>query len=293
MSLPPWLERLRGTVAAVVALAQAEQLTFLAAAIAYYAFVSLVPLVVLAVAIAAVVGGEAFADDVVAIVGDTLTPASQDVLRSALTASDGRSSATVVGLAFVIWSGLKVFRALDRGFSAVYGNGLEEGLVAQLSDAALALAAVGLAAVAAATVVAIVGLVPLPFGQFIAPLLSLGALAFAFYPLYYLFPDVTDMDWREALPGAIFAAVAWTVMGLVFGIYANQAAATNLYGFFGAILLLTTWLYLGALVLLVGAALNAALAGRTGHLDTELSADVDRHLQTAGLRQDEPTENDV
>ncbi|WP_435359702.1 YihY/virulence factor BrkB family protein [Haloarchaeobius sp. DFWS5] len=288
----PRFQQLKGTALAVVAITRGEQLTFLAAAIAYYAFVSLIPLAILTIAVATAIGGEAFAQDVSAMLGETLTPASQDVLASALSGGQGRASATFVGLLFLVWSGLKVFRALDRGFSAVYGTTHEEGFVEGVKEAVMALAAVGLAGLVAAGLIALIGLVDLPAGSIVGPALSILALAIAFFPLYYLFPDV-HIGWREAAPGAIFAAVAWTVMGVGFGIYAERAAATNVYGFFGAVLLLVSWLYLGAMVLLLGAALNATLGARTEKFDPELAADVDRHLQSAGIRQDEPTEDDA
>nr|WP_303647589.1 YihY/virulence factor BrkB family protein [Haloarchaeobius amylolyticus] len=290
--MPPRLQRAKSVLLAVVALARDEQLTFLSAAIAYYAFVSLVPLVLLAVAVATSLGGEALATAVAEAAGDVLTPASQDVLTDVLTATEGRSATTVVGLVVLLWSGLKVFRGMDQAFSEVYGNGNGDSIVDQLTDAALGLAAVGAAALVALAAITVVQLVDLPFEELLGAVFSLLALAFAFYPLYYLFPDET-VEWREAVPGALFAATGWTVMSVAFNLYAGYAGATSLYGFFGAILLLVTWLYLGALVLLLGAALNAVLAGRTTNLDPDLSATVDRHLQSAGLRQEEATEDDV
>ncbi|MCT9094534.1 YihY/virulence factor BrkB family protein [Haloarchaeobius sp. HME9146] len=291
-SLPPRLQRAKSVTLAVVSLAQAEQLTFLAAAIAYYAFVSLIPLVLLAIAVATSVGGEALAAQVAEAASNVLTPASQDVLRDVLTATEGRSATTVVGLGVLIWSSLKVFRGMDQAFSEVYGNGNGNSFVDELTDAAVGLAAVGAAAFIAVAAITVVQVVDFPFESVVGPVVSLLALAFAFYPLYYLFPD-EDVRWREAVPGALFAAAGWTVMGVIFNLYAGYAGATSLYGFFGAILLLVTWLYLGAMMLLLGTALNAVLAGQTANLNPDLSAAVDRHLQTAGLRQEEPTEDDA
>ena len=62
----------------IIATRDAE-VSFLAAAVAYYAFVSLVPLLLLALAVATTVGGEAFARDVVDEAGSFLTPSGQDV----------------------------------------------------------------------------------------------------------------------------------------------------------------------------------------------------------------------
>jgi YihY family inner membrane protein len=286
VSLPPTVKRLVSLVVAVVAIARDEQLTFLAAAIAYYAFVSLFPLALLTVAVATAVGGEELASEVVAMAGETLTPASQEVLRNALVGGEGRGGATIVGLVVLLWSALKVFRAIDRSFSAVYGHGLEEPLAEQLVEAGIGLAAVGLAGTVAVGVTVAVSLLDLPYGSTVGALVTIGALGLVFFPLYYIFPHA-EVTVREAVPGSAFAALSWTVLSIVFSVYAARyAAGYAVYGVVGGILLLVTWLYLGAIVLLVGASLNAVLAGR--NLATaELDATLDRHLQSAGLRQNE------
>ena len=284
------LQQAKALVAAVVAIARDEQLTFLAAAIAYYAFVSLFPLAILAVAVATAVGGSMLAETVVSSLSEILTPAGQEVLEEALVTGRGRGGATVVGLVVLVWTALKVFRAIDRSFSAVYGEGLSKPLSDQLAGAGVALAAVGFAGVIASVVAIAVNLIDLPYNSLVGGIVSMLALALIFFPMYYLFPG-TEMEFHEAIPGSLFAAVSWTVLSILFSIYASYAGAYAVYGVVGGVLLLVTWLYVGALVLLVGAALNAALSGRMLAVDTDLAADVDRHLQSAGLRQDEPTGN--
>ena len=77
----------------------------------------------------------------------------------------------------------------------------------------------------------------------------------------------------DALPGAAFSAVVWTLSALLFRVYAATSDSVELYGVVGAILLVLTWFYLGGLTLLFGAILNAVLAGRVdadeGWLPTE------------------------
>ncbi|WP_440988583.1 YihY/virulence factor BrkB family protein [Haloarchaeobius baliensis] len=290
MSIPSAVKRVASLVAAVVAIARDEQLTFLAAAIAYYAFVSLFPLALLVVAVATAIGGETLATRIVEMASETLTPSSQELLRDALVASEGRGGATIVGLVVLVWSALKVFRAIDRSFSAVYGRGLEEPFADQLVDAGIGLAAVGLAGAVAAGVALVVSLLDLPYGGLVGAVVTVFALGLVFFPLYYIFPHA-DVTVAEALPGSAFAALSWTVLSVVFSVYATRyATGYAVYGVVGGILLLVTWLYFGALVLLVGASLNAVLAGRSLATD-ELEAALDRHLQTAGLRQDEATRN--
>jgi YihY family inner membrane protein len=277
-----------GFVRTVIDAVQRIDATFVAASLAYYAFVSLIPLLALVVVVATVVGGEALSAGVLVLVGDLLTPAAQSDLLSAFQSDTGRGGVTVVGVVLTTWGALKLFRGLDRAFGKVYGT-TPGGLVAQLKDALLVLVSVG-AGVAGVTVVGgVVAFLPLPGARFVAPLSLLLALVAAFFPLYYVFPDA-EVTARQALPGTVFAAVCWTLLGVGFGIYATVAGSSAVYGLLGGILLLVTWFYLGGVVLLVGAVVNAVLAGWSFDDDeNEETPPPDRQVQHPSDRHDGTT----
>lgn len=252
----------RRVLGRVIAQSRKEDVTLLAAAVAYYAFVSLVPLLLLAVAVGSYVGGEPVARSVVQEVSGFLTPTGQDLIVEALTDAEGRVEASLVGILLLLWSGLKAFRALDRAFSRVYGVRTVDSLVAQLSDAVLVLGTLGLAAVAVVVLgAAVPSLAWVPYSTLLGQVALVVALPGAFLPLYVLIPDV-DVSVREGLPGAVFAGLTWTVLTVGFQVYATAGAGVSVYGLLGAALLLVTWLYLAAIVIMVGAVLNAVLAGR-------------------------------
>jgi uncharacterized BrkB/YihY/UPF0761 family membrane protein len=75
---------------------------------------------------------------------------------------------------------------------------------------------------------------------------------------------VADVSWRQVLPGAITAAVAWMgLLALGSWLVARQLAnASALYGFFAIVIGLLSWIYLGARVTLLSAELNVVLARR-------------------------------
>lgn len=246
---------------AVYRLGEETQISFLAAAIAYYAFVSMIPLVVVGVVVASVLGGDALADQVVGAAAGILTSDGEELLRSAMMARTGLGGVTVAGLAVLLWGSLKAFRALDLAFSLVYGTRPATSIVGSIKDALVALTAVGAGVGAVIVVGAAVALLPgqLPGGLGAVALFL--TLVVVFLPLYYLFPDA-DFAVREVVAGAALAALGWTVLGSVFHLYATYVSGASVYGLLGAVLLVLTWLYLGALLLLVGAALNAV---RSGH----------------------------
>ncbi len=245
---------------AVFARVREADVPFLAAGIAYFGFVSLPSLVLLAVVAASTLGGQQLVDAVVGTVSDVLTPSAQSVLEEALTTAGGRGTATVVGTVVLLWSGLRLFRGLDQAFGEVYQESRERPLTAQFRDAVLVLGVVGLAvlsmALAGAAVTALSGV------QFVG-LLSTAALLVGlfvvFLPLYVVFPGDAE-DLRGAVPGTVLATVGWTVLESTFRIYAVRAASSPVYGVLGGALLLVTWLYFAAVVLLVGASLNATLS---------------------------------
>jgi membrane protein len=49
----------------------------------------------------------------------------------------------------------------------------------------------------------------------------------------------------------------------VFQIYVSFSQPSQLYGVIGGVILFITWLYLGSVVILLGAATNIILSGRT------------------------------
>ena len=251
-----------GVAKTVLAEARDEQITFLSAAVAYYAFVSIVPLVLLGVAVSTAVGGAEFADTVVGWVDQFLTPSGQEAIRDALTNARGRTGATAVSILLLAWSGLKLFRGLDVAFSHIYGVKASEPFLRQLLDALVVLLAIPFAFAASLLVAVVVPVLGLfPFVNVASTVTLVVTLTLVFFPTYYVFPDV-ELTVREALPGAAFAAVGWTVLAQAFRVYATNVGSFEVYGLLGAALLLVTWLYFSGIIITVGAVLNAVLAGR-------------------------------
>ncbi|MFW6384362.1 MAG: YihY/virulence factor BrkB family protein [Halodesulfurarchaeum sp.] len=253
-------QSLRGLAVAVISAVRNQQVSFLAAAVAYYAFVSAVPLALLGLAIGQVFG-DAWIDLLLARSDQFLTPAATDILARSVADSAARGGATLIGALVLLWSGSRVFRGLKVAFSQVYGTTGQKSLPGQLLDVVVVLLGIPLALLAAATVgVVLPWLDWIPGSRFLSPVGLTVVLGVVFFPLYYRFPDV-DVRVREALPGTAVAAVGWATLAALFSLYATQVANFQLYGILGAALLLVTWLYLGGIIIMVGAVVNTVLAG--------------------------------
>ncbi|MEF8780387.1 MAG: YhjD/YihY/BrkB family envelope integrity protein [Haloferacaceae archaeon] len=268
----------------VGAIIDEQRVTFLAAAVAYYAFVSLLPTLLLVLALSTTFFGEQVAAGILRFAGGFLTSSGRDVVAAALEGTTGRTGATVVGVGVLLWSSLKVFRGLDIAFVQVYGTEETVGFVKRLVEAAIVAGSVGAGAAFMIAIGAVAAALELSAPFEVATILVLPAVLFVvFLPLYYQFPS-PDVTVREVIPGTAVAAVGWTVLQTGFQLYTGIAGGYQVYGLVGGVLLLVTWLYFGAVVLLVGAAINAVLGGH-GPRSRSDGGWPDRQLQQAPGRE--------
>lgn len=251
----------------VVEEVQENEATFLAASIAYYAFVSLIPLLLFSFVVASTVGGQELANQILNRTSDFLAPAGQEAIEDAITDETGRGGATLAGSAVLLWSALKLFRGLDTAFSMVYDSGLDKSVVAQIANALIVFVSILLAVLGMLVLGTVVALLPdFPFGL-LTPFLTLIALSVVFLPMYYFMPDVDRLTVRDAVPGAVLAGAGWAVLQSVFGLYASNAGQYEAYGVIGGVLLLLTWLYIGGVIIILGAVLNSVLMNRDNDAD--------------------------
>jgi YihY family inner membrane protein len=88
----------------------------------------------------------------------------------------------------------------------------------------------------------------------------LGSLALnvALFLFVYRMLTVAEIAWNDVAVGAAFAGVLWTVVQSVGNYYVTSRLkdASALYGLFGLVIGLLSWLYLGAQITLMGAEIN-------------------------------------
>ncbi|RKD97423.1 YihY/virulence factor BrkB family protein [Halopiger aswanensis] len=271
--------RLGAVARDVAAVVREHNVTFMAGSIAHAAFLSIVPLLLLLFILVGAVGNDYLSDQIVAMARDHLSPAGEGLVFEALTNASERAGASLIGVVSLLWGMLRIFRGIGTAFDELYG-GEADSVARKAIDSVVVFVAILIATVGAgfgATTLAaidhIVVEVLTPFALFF------GLLA-AFFPMYYVFPNV-DVSAREVLPGTIVAAAGWVALEAVFGVYAGLVDTVGTYETFGAVILLLVWLYGNAFVLLIGAAVNVVVgdhhpAGRDdgddGGADDERSA---------------------
>jgi membrane protein len=97
------------------------------------------------------------------------------------------------------------------------------------------------------------------------PILLVGLLA-AFAIVLYLAPNNDPPTWQFITPGAVFAVIIWLAASGLFAVYTSQFASYNkTWGSLAAVIIMLTWLWLSALALLIGGEINSETQ-RSRHL---------------------------
>lgn len=255
------MSKIGGIARTAVEILIEKDISFLSGSIAFFAFVSIFPALLLILAAGSFFGGEQFATRVVEYIEGYLSEGGSEIITDALTNTSGATGASIVGIAGLLWSTLKVFRAVDIAFDRIYDVEVETTLLTQLRNGTVTILAIvaGFGMLAAVQYL----LWQLSFQTVFVPtllswLLLVAGLLIVLVPLYYIMPPM-EMTLRSVLPGALIAVIGLVLLQELFGIYASQASQYQAYGFVGAILLFLLWLYLGSLILLSGATVNAAI----------------------------------
>ena len=201
-------------------------------------------------------------------------------LHSLVESSNGALGfAAIVGLLLALWSASRGMSGLITAINIAYEEkerrgffklnlialgltlGLVIGGVLAIALVAVLPAAVQLLAVGSATKWLLL-LVQWP----LLIVLVMAGLAV----LYRFGPDRDKPQWRWVTPGAIAATVFWIVASIGFTVYvANFNSYDKTYGSLGGVVILLTWLYLSALMVLLGAVINAQSERQTRKDSTE------------------------
>ena len=233
-----------------------KNVSFMAAAIAYHAFISLAPMLLLLFLLFTTVG-VGVENGVFRAVIAWLPGPIAEVVTELRQGGGNDTGASLIGLLVLVWGSLKIFRGLDTAFSEIYESVDTTSLVDKFRDGFIVLLALAVALVAMVGSSIVLGALTqsIPFSEWVTPIALLAGLMVAFFPIYYIFPDV-EVDARDVLPGVVVAAVGWGALQGLFQLYL-AVADPSAGNFFGGVIVVVTYLYFSSLVLLLGAVVNA------------------------------------
>ncbi len=236
-----------------------------AALLAYYAFISLFPLLLVFVTVLGYTLAnnpglqQQLIDTVIA-----RFPGFGPQLQASIRTIGGSGIGLVIGVLGTLWGGLGIAQSAQDAMNAVWNIPYKDRptwwlRLARSLGALLLLVAAVLAATALAQLGTlghgVLGRLPLG-GSLLLNLLLLAALSQV--------QTATPQPWRRLLPGAAGGAVGWSVLqALGTWIVTRQLERANLvYGAFAIVIVLLSWLYLSAQLLLYAAEVNVVLARR-------------------------------
>jgi len=201
-----------------------------------------------------------------------------DVARDQLTRVASKGSQTlgltfVIGLGVSLWSANAAMKSLFDTLNIVYGEKEKRGLI-KLNAVSLTFTAAGVAFVLiaiGAVIVLPIALKYLGLSDFADQLLRIirwpalfAALTLALALIYRFGPSREAPRWRWISWGSALAAVLWLAASALFSWYAASFGKFNeTYGSLGAVIGFMTWLWISAIVILLGAELEAEMEHQT------------------------------
>ncbi len=252
------------------------------AALAFYVVFSLAPVLIIAISVAGLAFGQKAAEgefflQLKGIVGVTGARAIQAILQSANRPGLGIiASAIGIGTllagasgAFVelqdalnkIWKvpptskglWLSVIRERSRSFGLVLGLGF------------LLLASLAVSAALGALGKLISPLIPWPaiFWETVNFFISLGVIALVLGMIFKFLPDA-EVAWRDVWLGAGIASLLLTTGKALIGAYLARSTVESAYGAASSLIIILTWVYYSAQIVLFGAELTHVYSHQRG-----------------------------
>jgi len=260
-----------------------DRLLAVAAGVVFYGLLALFPAISAFVSIYGLFADPATVDGTVNLLAeiipaDALGPVEEQVQRVASAGSGSLSFAFLLSLALALWSTNAGMKAIIDALNVAYGERERRGFIRlTLISFALTIGLIlaGLAAIAAIVVfplaTSFLGVETLAAAlvQWLRWPFLLLALLLGLAVLYRFGPNRTEPRWQWVSVGSVVAAVLWLAGSAALSLYLSRFADYGAtYGSLAAGIGLMMWLWLSAIVILLGAELNAEIEHQTARDST-------------------------
>ena len=245
-----------------------------AGSMAYFGVLSIFQLLVLGVVVGSLFLGQGEARNFVIEQVQAGSPLDAETITGVIDAAiESRGSMTIIGFGFLLWSGLGIFSALSTGISRVFENAPPRPFLKDKLVGLLLMAITGVLAISSLVIGIATGILQEAAADVLARVPGSGTaiwligllvpiflIFLAFWFIYRVVPN-RPVTWGEVLPGAVVAALLWTVLRFGFTWYATSVA--NYESAFGPIstgITLLVFLYFASVIVLLGAEFARASA---------------------------------
>jgi membrane protein len=252
-----------------------DQITDIAAALAYYAFLAIPAALLVAVGVFGLVADPGTVASLVERLEGVVPADAISLIRDSLertTENQGGGLVMVIlGLLLALWTTTGAMTGLMRGLNRAYDREETRNFLKQRVTALGMLACLLLAFALSFGLLALGPYVSDWLGDALGledvfgwiwwtvqwPILVVGLLL-AFAGILYLGPNVSHPRWDFITPGSVFAVIVWLLASGLFAVYVSMFGSYNkAWGSLAAVIVMLTWLWLSALAILLGAEINA------------------------------------
>jgi membrane protein len=270
-------DRRRNFVVIVAKRISRDNLTLVAAGVAFYAFLALFPALAILVSVYGMISDPNQITGQIEAFNRVLPPEAMKLLTDSLQSivaagATKHSIALATSLALSLWSANAATSSIITGLNIAYRQVDQRSLILQYVTSLLfTLGAILISIVAIAALAVLPSVVSLAtwnseLRSVVAlarwPLLAL-LMLFAISLLYRFGAYRTAPKWRWITWGSTGATLGWLGASALFSFYVGHFASYDLtYKSLGAVVVLLLWFWVGALALLAGAEIDAELGLR-------------------------------
>jgi membrane protein len=255
-----------------------DNLSIIAAGVAFYAMLAIFPALAALVSIYGLVANPAQVSQHMASIGQVLPEQAYQILDQQLSSVAGSAGGALTigaigGLLLALWSAARGMKAMLLALDITYDEEEKRGF---LRFNALALLLTLGAVLFILLALALIAILPAILGQLGLPETVQTLLVWLRWPLlgllvilgvavlYRFGPDRDQPRWRWVSLGAVLATVLWLVVSALFSWYvSNFGSYQETYGAMGAVVILLMWFYITAYAILLGAEINAEMEHQT------------------------------
>jgi membrane protein len=258
--------------------AKTDNISLVAAGVAYYAFLALFPTLIAAVLLYGLIASPQDVQQQVDKIGTALPAEAQSLLSEqmstiAATNSGALGIGLVIALLGALWSASGGVNGLITAINIAYDETETRGFIKMRGlSIALTIGAILffiVAVVLIAVVPAVADAIGLgALGRLLAEVLRwallIAAVLVALALLYRIAPDRDAPQFKWVSIGSIVATAIWIVASLAFSLYVdNFGNYAKTYGSLAGVVILLLWLYVTSFIVLFGAEINAEAEQQT------------------------------
>jgi membrane protein len=255
-----------------------DRVLAVAAGVVFYGLLAIFPAITAVVSLYGLFAKASTINEHLSLVAGLLPGGAVDIVQEQVNRLVSKGDAKlgfgfIFGLGVALWSANAGMKAIIDALNVVYDEKEKRGFI-KLNLVSLAFTLAALASVLLA--VGAVVILPLILGYIGLSDMSSLLLRLLRWPvllaliivglagLYRYGPSRKEPRWQWLTVGSVFAAVAWIVSSALLSWYlANFANYDATYGSLGAAIGLMMWMWISAIVILLGAELNAEIEHQT------------------------------